>query len=82
MGEEVCAWIKLKEAGKTDPKEFTDFCQGQIAHFKIPRYVRIVEEFPLTVTGKVKKNEMRHISNELLKQPKNDIHEVRAPKRK
>jgi fatty-acyl-CoA synthase len=67
MGEEVCAWIKLKEAGKNKAEEFHEYCSGQIAHYKIPRYIRIVSDFPLTVTGKVKKNEMRHITNEMIK---------------
>jgi fatty-acyl-CoA synthase len=67
MGEEVCAWIKLKEANQTSYDELYAFCKGEIAHFKIPRYLRFVSDFPLTITGKVKKNEMRHITNEILK---------------
>ncbi|MHA6265211.1 AMP-binding protein [Arenibacterium sp. CAU 1754] len=58
-GEEVCAWIKLR-AGKTaTADEIRDFCKGQIAHFKIPRYVKFVDEFPMTITGKVQKFVMR-----------------------
>ena len=55
FGEELCAWIILK-AGETGTEdEIKAFCQGQIAHYKVPRYVRFVEAFPLTVTGKIQK---------------------------
>ena len=54
-GEELCAWIILREGGVLDEQSVRAFCQGQIAHFKIPRYIRFVQEFPLTVTGKVQK---------------------------
>ena len=67
MGEELCAWVKLKDQSKTTVSDLIEYCKGKIAHFKIPRYIRFVTEFPLTVTGKVKKNEMRHITNEMLK---------------
>ncbi|XP_078588559.1 medium-chain acyl-CoA ligase ACSF2, mitochondrial-like isoform X2 [Branchiostoma floridae x Branchiostoma japonicum] len=59
MGEEVCAWIKLKEGENMVENDVKTFCKGQISHFKIPRYIRFVEEFPLTVTGKVQKYKMR-----------------------
>jgi fatty-acyl-CoA synthase len=55
FGEEVCACIRLKEGMQTTPEEVRAFCEGQIAHFKIPRYVVFVDAFPLTVTGKVQK---------------------------
>lgn len=81
FGEEVCAWIKLREPGKTKAEDFLPYCQGKIAHYKVPRYVRLVTEFPLTVTGKVRKNEMRHISNELLKKGSScDIIEIKKAK--
>ena len=80
FGEEVCAWVKLREAGKTKAEDFLTFCQGKIAHYKVPRYIRLVTEFPLTVTGKVRKNEMRHISNELLKKSTCDIVEIKKGK--
>jgi fatty-acyl-CoA synthase len=54
-GEEICAWIKLKAGMTATDEEIKDFCRGQIAHFKVPRYVRFVGDFPLTVTGKVQK---------------------------
>ena len=86
FGEEVCVWIKLKEAGKTKHEDFYTYCQGQIAHYKVPRYVRFVTEFPLTVTGKVRKNEMRHISNELMTKKDNtsinDIVEIKKVNKK
>ena len=58
-GEELCAWIALREGATATEQEIKDFCKGQIAHYKIPRYVRFVEEFPMTVTGKVQKFVMR-----------------------
>ena len=58
-GEEICAWIVLKDGVKADTDEIRAFCKGQIAHYKIPRYVRFVPEFPMTVTGKVQKFVMR-----------------------
>ena len=61
FGEEVCAWIKLREGQSASDSEIRDFCKGNIAHFKIPRYIRFVEEFPMTITGKVQKFVMRDI---------------------
>ena len=61
FGEELCAWVQLKSGHAIGADELVDFCRGSIAHYKIPRYIRFVEEFPLTVTGKVKKHEIRHI---------------------
>ena len=55
LGEEICAWIRLVPGAICDEAEVRDFCRGRIAHYKIPRYVRFVEEFPLTVSGKVQK---------------------------
>jgi fatty-acyl-CoA synthase len=55
MGEELCAWIRLKPGEAAEEEEIRAFCRGQIAHYKIPRYVRFVETFPMTVTGKVQK---------------------------
>ena len=59
FGEEVCAWIQLKEGVSASEEEFREFCRGQIAHYKIPRYIRFVSEFPMTITGKVQKFLMR-----------------------
>ncbi|MEK9833869.1 MAG: AMP-binding protein, partial [Rhodospirillaceae bacterium] len=58
-GEELCAWIKLAEGENATEDEIRDFCKGQITHHKIPRYIRFVDGFPMTVTGKVQKFEMR-----------------------
>jgi fatty-acyl-CoA synthase len=55
FGEEICAWIQLKAGATATEQEVRDFCRGQIAHYKIPRYVRFVDEFPMTITGKVQK---------------------------
>jgi fatty-acyl-CoA synthase len=57
--EEICAWIRLKPGEAATAEEIREFCQGQIAHYKIPRHIRFVEEFPMTVTGKVQKYLMR-----------------------
>jgi fatty-acyl-CoA synthase len=60
-GEELCAWIVLREGARDgfDEDALREWCRGKIARFKIPRYVRIVDGFPLTVTGKVQKYLMR-----------------------
>ncbi|MDJ0630121.1 MAG: AMP-binding protein [Rhodobacter sp.] len=65
-GEEVCAWIKLRDGYEVTEENIRDFCRGRIAHFKIPRYVRFVDAFPMTITGKVQKFEMRRIMTEEL----------------
>lgn len=54
-GEELCAWVILNDGEKMDSEELRDFCRGQISHNKVPRYVKFVNEFPMTVTGKVQK---------------------------
>jgi fatty-acyl-CoA synthase len=58
-GEEICAWIKLKGGQSATPEEIREFCKGQIAHYKIPRYIEFVPEFPMTITGKIQKFVMR-----------------------
>jgi fatty-acyl-CoA synthase len=58
-GEEICAWIKLREGQSATPDEIKEFCKGQIAHYKIPRYIEFVGEFPMTITGKIQKFVMR-----------------------
>ncbi|QLL10427.1 AMP-binding protein [Mycobacterium vicinigordonae] len=81
-GEEVCAWIRMKP-GRTPLDESTlrAHCKGRLAHYKIPRYVHLVEEFPMTVTGKVRKIEMRERSVEALglgeQPPRNPPHATR-----
>jgi fatty-acyl-CoA synthase len=62
-GEELCAWIRLRDgAQELDAAGVRAFCEGKLAHYKIPRYVLCVEDFPMTVTGKVRKTEMREQS--------------------
>ncbi|MDN3520631.1 AMP-binding protein [Halomonas ramblicola] len=58
-GEEVMAWVKLSDGESLTEEELKAFCKGQIAHYKIPRYVKFVDEFPMTVTGKIQKFKMR-----------------------
>jgi fatty-acyl-CoA synthase len=58
-GEEIMAWVRLREGAGLDADGVRRFCEGRIAHFKVPRYVKLVDEFPLTVTGKVQKFRMR-----------------------
>jgi len=58
-GEEICAWIKLRDGQSADAEEIRAFCKGQIAHFKIPRYIEFVDAFPMTITGKIQKFVMR-----------------------
>ena len=65
-GEELMAWIIPREGARPSEDEIREFCRGQIAHFKIPRYVKLVDEFPMTVTGKVQKFKMREVAIEEL----------------
>jgi fatty-acyl-CoA synthase len=66
-GEELCAWIKLREGAESlDAEKVREFCAGKLAHYKIPRYVMLVDEFPMTVTGKIRKIQMREESAEKL----------------
>ena len=60
FGEELAAWICLKEGAPLGEDDIRDFCRDQIAHYKVPRYIRFVSEFPMTVTGKIQKFEMRN----------------------
>jgi fatty-acyl-CoA synthase len=59
LGEEVCAWVVPKPGEQLTVDEIRAFCQGRIAHFKVPRHVRVVAEFPMTATGKPQKFAMR-----------------------
>ena len=61
-GEQVMAWVKLREGAEATGEDIRDFCRGRIAHFKVPRYVKFVDGFPMTVTGKIRKVEMREVS--------------------
>jgi fatty-acyl-CoA synthase len=59
FGEELCAWIKLRSGEALTAEEVREFCRDQIAHYKVPRHIRFVDEFPMTVTGKMQKFIMR-----------------------
>jgi fatty-acyl-CoA synthase len=61
-GEELCAWVRLHSVGELDADAVREFCAGRLAHYKVPRYVVVVDEFPMTVTGKVQKYLMREES--------------------
>ncbi|WP_206785234.1 AMP-binding protein [Amycolatopsis sp. MtRt-6] len=66
-GEELMAWVRMREgASPLTAEKVREFCSGKLAHYKIPRYVHVVDEFPMTVTGKVRKVEMREKSISLL----------------
>ena len=66
FGEEVMAWVMLKPGESAEAEEIREFCLGRIAHFKVPRYVKVTEEFPMTVTGKIQKFRMREMAVEEL----------------
>jgi fatty-acyl-CoA synthase len=69
-GEELCAWVRLRPgAPQLTADTLRDYATGKLAHYKIPRYVHVVDEFPMTVTGKVRKVEMRKHSTALLALP-------------
>jgi fatty-acyl-CoA synthase len=61
LGETLGAWIRLKAGQSATEDEIRDFCRGRIAHFKIPQYIRFVDSFPMTVTGKIQKFRMREV---------------------
>jgi fatty-acyl-CoA synthase len=65
-GEELMAWVILRPGASLTAEALRDFCAGKLAHYKIPQYVHVVEEFPMTVTGKVRKVEMRERSAAML----------------
>lgn len=66
-GEELMVWIRLREgADPLDVDKIRAFCTGRLAHYKIPRYVHLVDEFPMTVTGKIRKVDMREMSLDLI----------------
>jgi fatty-acyl-CoA synthase len=66
-GEELMAWVRMREGAEPLTAEsLKEFCAGKLAHYKVPRYVHVVDEFPMTVTGKVRKVEMRAAATEIL----------------
>jgi fatty-acyl-CoA synthase len=70
-GEEVMAWITVRAGAELTADDIRVFCKGRIAHYKIPRYVQITDEFPMTVTGKIQKFKLREQAVELL-----DLHDA------
>jgi fatty-acyl-CoA synthase len=63
FGEELMAWVQLRQGAEPLTAEgLRAFCAGKLAHYKVPRYVKVVDGFPMTVTGKVRKVEMREVS--------------------
>ena len=58
-GEELCAWIILKSGHEASADDIRAFCKDRIAHYKVPRHIRFVESFPMTITGKIQKYVMR-----------------------
>ena len=65
-GEEVAAWVKLRDGASIDEEQLAAACRGQIASFKIPRHWKFVDSFPMTVTGKIQKFRMRELAAEEL----------------
>ena len=68
FGEELCAWIKLKSGESMTEDDVLDYCLGKLAHYKVPRYIRFVDRFPQTVTGKIQKFKIREMMIEEMKQ--------------
>ena len=66
-GEELMVWLRMREGTTLDAAAIREFCTGRLAHYKIPRYVHVVDEFPMTVTGKIRKVQMREEAVELLR---------------
>ncbi len=66
FGEELMAWVRLRPGAAMDAESLREFCSGKLAHYKIPRYVHVVDDFPMTVTGKVRKVQMRAEALEIL----------------
>lgn len=60
-GEQICAWVQLREGAQLTEEELKSYCRDKITHFKIPQYVRFVEEYPMTITGKIQKFKMRQV---------------------
>ena len=65
-GEELMAWVKVREGATLTDDALKEFCKGRIAHYKVPRYIKFTDEFPMTVTGKIQKFKMRELAVEEL----------------
>ncbi len=68
-GDEICAWVRVKEIynNQLTKTDLIIFCKRKIAHYKIPKYIRFVDSFPMTATGKPQKYKMRDITNQIIK---------------
>ena len=66
FGEELCAWIIAKPGQTLDEDEVRAFCKGKIAHYKVPRYMKFVDAFPMTITGKIQKFKIRELMQQEL----------------
>ena len=64
LQEEVCAWVRLKPGSKLTEEELRDFCKNNISHFKIPRYIKFVDSYPINANQKILKTVMRQITIE------------------
>jgi fatty-acyl-CoA synthase len=64
LGETLVAWLRMRQDQQADEEQIRAFCRGKIAHYKIPEFIRFVDEFPMTVTGKVQKFKIREIEIE------------------
>ncbi|WP_428070070.1 AMP-binding protein [Chryseobacterium gambrini] len=62
FGEEVMAWVKVRKGFQVTEEELLEYCKGRIAHYKVPKYWKFVDEFPMTISGKIRKVEMREVS--------------------
>lgn len=71
-GEEVVAWVKLRPQGQVSPNELIEFCRSNIAHFKVPKHIFIVDEFPMTISGKIQKFRMREMTQQILEKNKQE----------
>jgi len=66
LGEEIMAWIILKEGKEATPESIIEFCKGEISHFKIPKYIEFIEEYPMTASGKIQKYKLKEKAVEKL----------------
>jgi fatty-acyl-CoA synthase len=73
LGDDLCAWIKLRDDQVVTRSEIRKFCKSHIAHYKIPKYIKFVDRFPMTITNKPRKVEMRDISNKILRDKLEDL---------
>ncbi len=73
FGDEVCAWVKLREGEQMSKEDIAKFCIGKLAHFKVPKYIRFVNDFPMTVTNKPQKYKMRDITNKIIEDGSEDL---------